>query len=290
MIKNLIFRGGGVLGIAYAGALKVLETDGVLDNIQCVAGTSAGAMTALLVGLKYTPDEIYDIINKCDFSSFEDGDLLDEIKIFDKFGIHPGKSLLSWAESLVAAKTGKANATFQDLKDQRFLDINIVTCNLHTQNYKVFSASKTPGIIVSEAVRASMSIPLFFWAWQFSNDPTQELYVDGGTMWNYPIDIFDNGSINEETLGLYLTEIGSYTYPNVKPGQPKQYIAALLNCILGAQDLYDSVDPDTIKRTIKIDDLGISATDFGLTDTQKTNLYNSGINCAKAQINNFLKS
>lgn len=29
-IKNLVFRGGGVRGIAYVGALKVMEEEGLL--------------------------------------------------------------------------------------------------------------------------------------------------------------------------------------------------------------------------------------------------------------------
>ena len=42
--KNLVFEGGGVKGIAYAGAMKVLEKKGILKNIVRVGGTSAGAI------------------------------------------------------------------------------------------------------------------------------------------------------------------------------------------------------------------------------------------------------
>ena len=41
--KNLVFEGGGVKGIAYAGALQVLETQNGMPDIKRVAGTSAGA-------------------------------------------------------------------------------------------------------------------------------------------------------------------------------------------------------------------------------------------------------
>jgi predicted acylesterase/phospholipase RssA len=33
-IRNLAFKGGGVLGIAYAGAIKVLEDRKMLDGIE----------------------------------------------------------------------------------------------------------------------------------------------------------------------------------------------------------------------------------------------------------------
>lgn len=53
--RNLVFEGGGVKGIAYVGAMEVLEEKGILKNITRVGGTSAGAINALLAGLNYTP-------------------------------------------------------------------------------------------------------------------------------------------------------------------------------------------------------------------------------------------
>jgi NTE family protein len=47
--KNLVFEGGGVKGIAYVGALDVLESKGILNDIERIGGTSAGAINAILV-------------------------------------------------------------------------------------------------------------------------------------------------------------------------------------------------------------------------------------------------
>ena len=66
-ITNLAFKGGGVLGIAYAGAIQVLQDQKILQQVQRVAGTSAGAITAALVSLKYTAEEIYSIVQSTDF-------------------------------------------------------------------------------------------------------------------------------------------------------------------------------------------------------------------------------
>ena len=60
--RNLVFEGGGVRGIAYVGALEVLDKEGILKDIKRVAGTSAGAMVAVLVGLRYTADELKEIL------------------------------------------------------------------------------------------------------------------------------------------------------------------------------------------------------------------------------------
>ena len=47
--RNLVFEGGGVKGIAYAGAIGVLERKGILKDIRRAGGASAGAITAALL-------------------------------------------------------------------------------------------------------------------------------------------------------------------------------------------------------------------------------------------------
>jgi hypothetical protein len=58
-INALIFEGGGVKGIAYYGALKKLQQRGVIDINEIIysAGTSAGAITALLLSAGYGIEE-----------------------------------------------------------------------------------------------------------------------------------------------------------------------------------------------------------------------------------------
>jgi predicted acylesterase/phospholipase RssA len=56
MLVDGVFEGGGALGAAFSGALRVLEDDGVW--FARVAGTSAGAITAALIAAGYTAKEI----------------------------------------------------------------------------------------------------------------------------------------------------------------------------------------------------------------------------------------
>jgi len=42
-LENLVFEGGGVKGIAYAGAVQSLKNHSLLEKVKRVAGTSAGA-------------------------------------------------------------------------------------------------------------------------------------------------------------------------------------------------------------------------------------------------------
>ena len=73
--RNLVFEGGGIKGLAYGGALQVLEEQRILPQIERVAGTSAGAITAMLVALRYPPSEIRKLLFDLDFKQLEDGKL-----------------------------------------------------------------------------------------------------------------------------------------------------------------------------------------------------------------------
>lgn len=285
-IKNLVFKGGGVLGIAYAGAITVLEKNGILQQIERVAGTSAGAITAALVSLKYSAAEIKQVINSTDFKSFEDG--WDPLRIPTKYGLYRGDAFLKWMHANIAAKGLNANATFLDFKNAGCLDLRVFATDLNTQNVKMFSVENTPHVVVAEAVRASMSIPMFFQAWQFTNNnPDDHIYVDGGTVYNFPITTFDSEDVNNSnTLGLFLENLsGAPVVNHLKYDHLVDYVRILFETVLNAQVVDFDNDPFQESRTIRVDSLGMSAINFNLTNDQKNMLYNSGVECATKFVN-----
>ena len=280
-IKNLVFKGGGVLGIAYAGAITVLEKNGILQQIERVAGTSAGAITAALISLKYSAAEIKQVINSTDFKSFEDG--WDPLRIPTKYGLYKGDAFLKWMHSIIVAKGLNTNATFLDFKNAGCHDLRVFATDLNIQNMKMFSLQTTPHVVVAEAVRASMSIPMFFEAWKFTNNnPDDHIYVDGGTVYNFPITTFDSEDVNSSnTLGLFLENLSGPSVVNhLKYDHLVDYVRILFETVLNAQVVDFDNDPFQESRTIRVDSLGMSAINFNLTNDQKTSLYNSGVECA----------
>ena len=71
--RNLVFEGGGVKGSAYIGAIRALNEEGILPEIQRFGGTSAGAITALLLGLSI-PFASCKIHKDMNFKAFKDDD------------------------------------------------------------------------------------------------------------------------------------------------------------------------------------------------------------------------
>ena len=58
----------------------------------------------------------------------------------------------------------------------------------------------------------------------------------------------------------------------------------MLEAILDSQDYIIFRDKEQTTRSVMIDDLGLAATDFNITQEQKNNLITSGANAAKAFI------
>jgi len=118
-LADLVFEGGGVKGIGLAGAFAQLEQRGYRP--RCVAGTSAGAITAALVAAGYTGQELVKAVEEMPFEQFCDeprlhllGPIAEVAELLSKRGLHSGNFFLQWMREMLAAK-GKR--TFGDLRN-----------------------------------------------------------------------------------------------------------------------------------------------------------------------------
>lgn len=278
---NLVFEGGGVKGIAYAGALGVLEQRGVLPQVTAVAGTSAGAITAALVALGYTPEELTTTMLALDLKSFEDGRLEGPVRLVEKYGFYKGDAFLDWMREQVAARLRSPDATFADLAAAGRPDLRVVATDLATQVPATFSPATTPTMAIAEAVRMSMSIPFFFAAVHDAGS----VYVDGGAVWNFPIEMFDAGAPNPATLGFRFENTSAKPRPPLHVGDIVEFTKALYEAMSMVQtDFYRRSAAD-VERTVVIDDLGITATEFGLSTAQKDELLAHGTSATDAFLN-----
>ena len=311
--RNLVFKGGGVRGIAYIGVLEILEREGVLPQIERVAGTSVGAITAAIVSMRLNYDTSKLLLNSLEFSSIpqavtkstEKPDLLDQLKLkpkelacygrlFQDFGWYSSGYIYNWMQQTIANYCGgNGMATFADFKAQGFRDLYIVAANLTKHRAETFSYETTPDVAVADAVRMSMSIPFFFEALYFDGKQfgQGDLYVDGGMYDNYPVHIFDdpkyagkrrhfNNGINWETLGCYLfPEPKSDDAPH-NPANFWQFVQLALGNMYDAHQVksYETSKADRL-RTIKIGDGGISPVEFDIEPHSEryNTLYRSGL-------------
>lgn len=282
--RNLVLEGGGVKGAAYAGALLVLDANGLLRPIERVAGTSAGAITALLVALGYSAREVMQILLDLDFSRFRDGkELADVDRLFTRFGWYKGDFALCLFECWVEQKSGDRRTTFGQLARLRrerpaagFRELHVFGTDVNAHRWVEFSAATQPEVALADAARISMSIPLFFAAREFQG----HVFVDGGVLINYPIRAFDGETANEGTLGLHL---GTQPIPSEVRGFVS-YTEETFATLLDSQVDDLCATPGDVRRSIFIDPLGIKATDFGITPKQKCALVREGVKSTDAYL------
>lgn len=67
-IKGLVFSGGGSKGLAYAGVMEALRQSAILKDVKYVTGSSAGAMTAMMIALGIDEDNFTEIVKALDFA------------------------------------------------------------------------------------------------------------------------------------------------------------------------------------------------------------------------------
>jgi NTE family protein len=132
-----------------------------------------------------------------------------------------------------------------------------------------------------------MSIPFFFQAWRFPDSiPDDHYYVDGGIIQPYPLSTFDyppfvpQEGFNKETLGISL-KTGFSPVGLVKPFDMQEYV----------ESLFESVSTMRISarnklRTVSVDTLNISPTNFRISLEDKKRLAKSGYDAIVTFFNN----
>ena len=305
LIENLVFEGAGIRGIAYGGVLRVLEEKDMSQSIQKVGGTSAGAITALLFSLGYSSVEIESIISKTKFQKFNDGQFFfigGISRTKKRFGWYRGRKFSKWIGALIQAKTGNSEITFEEFSNHGYKDVYFTATCLNQQRLMILSHETYPQMKLKDAVRISMSIPLYYQAVfvdsightfnKQNKENNLDVMVDGGIIGNFPIQMFDtiiqgidgrsSRIPNPHTLGIRI-DSEEQIKADVRSRQLipqhiegfKDYMTAFY--IMVIENLNRNfLTEDDWKRTVSISSAGISPKVKRLTEEQKKRLVESG--------------
>ncbi|MEJ7610773.1 MAG: patatin-like phospholipase family protein [Ferruginibacter sp.] len=312
---NLALEGGGTRGVAYAGVFKVLEEKGVLQNIENVAGSSAGAIAGLMLAIGYNAKEIDSILMSLPFQKFNDGrgGLYGKYKrVKKKFGIYKGDHFENWLRETLRIKTGNAALSFRGLHemksvDKRYRDFYCTATNISRQRLEVFSFTTSPDLSLAVAVRISGGIPLYFTPVALDDSLHKikkgdtvsyiNYYVDGGMLCNYPISMFDSCKaggqpllcnelvFNRQTLGIKLEreeQIEMFMKDSVelayfRPKNIKDFLAAFGNLTTETMARkYPGLENEK-GRTIYVSYGNSDARIKKMSDANKRMLYDNGV-------------
>jgi NTE family protein len=182
---TLILSGGGSAGILYAGVFKALDELNILKNIKTMIGVSAGTLYTFMYLMGYTTSEIVKFAETFDskkLTTIKNFESLSLDKIFIEYGLDNGDSFKK--VFIKIAKQKKIDPDITLLEFYKFNKIKFVigVTNIDTLEEEYFSYDSTPNIKLIDAIRASVSIPIYFTPHKINN----KLYVDGGCINNFP--------------------------------------------------------------------------------------------------------
>lgn len=192
MKLGIALSGGGIRGIAHAGALKALEDNNI--KVDIIGGTSAGSLVASLYAMGYSPYYIYILFKRYskELVEINSGPIISGI----------GNFMMNKKNSFKGLKSGKNIETIYNkiaykkgIRKISQIEMPIVIPTVDIANSKEYViTNKIPeneknneqyitDITVGRAVRASSSFPAVFTPCEFK----EHLFMDGGALDNVPV-------------------------------------------------------------------------------------------------------
>lgn len=282
MKMNAVFEGGGVKGIAFAGALKAAARHGV--EWQAVAGTSAGAIAAALLAAGYTADELKQLmLHDMDFNAFKDEDIKDRfpggkaLSVIQEYGVYEGVYFEDWMGRMLARKKVRV---FNDLP----IPLKVVAADITRKKMLVLPDDLVeydiePGeFSVAAAVRMSMSIPIFFEPVQLRHHSSGKMcyIVDGGLLSNYPMWLFADSEY--PTIGFKLVAAGEQKI-ETQDGAI-DFLMSIVSTMLEANDAKHISKKDVV-NTVLIPTRDYGTTQFDIDMKGKRTLVSLGEQAAE---------
>jgi predicted acylesterase/phospholipase RssA len=200
-IKHLVFSGGGPSMIQSVGCLQHLAESRYLEmeKIESVYGTSAGAMVAVLVCLKYDWQTIRDYIIGRPWHDLFAVKVQGIFDAYTKKGIFGQTTIEKAFKPLFDAKDISLKITLAEFYSYSGIDMHFFTFEIN--DFKMVDVSHTthPALPLMTALHMTCSIPILMTPVCLDG----KCYIDGGIICNYPLKYcLDTGKPEEDVLGF----------------------------------------------------------------------------------------
>jgi NTE family protein len=311
-----VFRGGGVKGLALAGALCGFAEHPTkpITTWRNVAGASAGAIIACYLATGHDAAQMLDLMRKTKFGSFADfplhSKLLGGVDLLVEHGMARGDAFEHWFDEVLEGATfaavrkpprnGEApdwwlKLIAVDVTNRRLL---VLPDDLVDYRQPKSSTLIDPDTFrISRAARMSMSIPYFFRPIELAyKDGSTAVIVDGGTLSNFPVWLFDVDPAvtgrppSRPTFGFTLTGGKGIGGGLTKLGRLAPWgVRFAFDIFHTAQEAWDErfVSHSTRVRTLAVDAADVATTEFDLPPAKQELLVENGRRAAQAFLDAF---
>ena len=276
--KILVISGGGLKGFAGLGSLKCLLDNGITNQFDTLAGSSVGAVICFLYNIGYCPKDIYDVLEQIDFTKLIKYIEPENLLLDPCFGISSPEPIIYAIYKFMKNKNINNKITFLQLYEMTKTNLIITGTCLNDITIKYFSYSTTPDMQILKALRISISIPFIFRPYQYDG----KLWVDGGVMNNFPIDLFNDRL--GDVIGIYMDDV--YDYIN-EIDEIQDYFIRVFKCVFRGLN-YNKIELFK-KYFVHIKTHGNHSTNWEITQHEKKMLYDEGYKQTLDYIVNILK-
>lgn len=289
-----VFSGGGVKGIAFAGAIAAAEEAGYSDWV-CLAGTSAGAIAAMTLAVGYDAGAIRKALEETPYRRIGESTnpIVRLANLIGRHGLTKGDGLREWIGELLKGAPSGATV-FGELDES----LKVVGCDLAHSRLVVFpddvglyqdehgTPFRPEEFPIADAVRVSAGYPYFFPPVALRDRATGKdgVLVDGGVASAFPVFLFDRPEPRHPTWGFRLhsgfgaerpshREIGGLDWPVDMAG-------GILDTAMNAFDTREVLSFGD--RVVSIPTGSVGTLDFQLSQEERDFLYRSGYETAQA--------
>lgn len=260
---KIVLSGSGMRYPAHVGFLEAIVDEGY--EIERICGVSGGSIVASALASGFRP---------------EDGSLRDII-----LNSLPGSNNLIdytwWPFKGYGFISGDKIENFLDKKMPHCLSdlevpVDIVAVDLEARDYTIFNKENFPNLRISEAIRASMSIPFVF----KYKEIEERIYVDGGVASNFPLDIY---GVKSNVLGCRVFNKSTSS----KITGLRKYVHAVIDTMLEAA-VREHVEDVIFERTVRVHS-NASGLEFNLTKKKANQLIESSYSQTKNNLKKWNK-
>lgn len=296
---DLVLGGGGIRGMAHVGVLSALGAAGWVP--YRVAGASAGAMAGALWVAGAEPATMRTYLEELDYRGFAFADVMGRLARRPMVGavverLSPATvDPLVWFDSLLAEHGVRTWADLRLEGEQaqalpperryklvvRCLDVVNRRAVRLPWDYAMYDleADDQP---VSEAVRASMSVPVVFDPVQIGEGERAGLLVDGGIGTAFPVAVFDRTDSRPARHPTFAVRLVPRSRTSGWPDNDVALLRAVLETMLEAGDQLDPVGRCDERRTIRVDASSVLTLDVGMTPAEEQQLFEEGVKATEA--------
>jgi NTE family protein len=308
---DLVLEGGGMKGVGLGGAIRTLMRAGYA--FHRVAGTSAGAVAGALVAAGMSEPDLEAAMARLDYARVPDRGLpripvvSEGISLLHSGGAYEGDYIRDFVREELEALGVRTFGDLRrsdpgadaDLPPERCYKLVVMATDVtHGRLLRLPWDYGLLGLdpdeqLVADAVRASISIPLYF-------DPVvvhdatggeDVTLVDGGVLSNYPIEIFDRTDLQRPrwpTLGVKVMPELPAGDPELFPGialpalAPVKLLERVVATAIVGNDQTYLERPCVRRRTIWVDTSAVGVVEFDASEEQREAVIANGAAAAEA--------